>query len=155
MSSCYITDPVEAEKIINRCEMCFVGMTMPDGAPYVLPMNFGYFDGHIVLHSGSEGTHIQHLERDNRVCITFCDGGKLRHQHENVACSYGMIAESVVCKGVVTFIDDPDEKIKYLNILMHKHTGRDFSYSAPAIHNVKVWLVTINEMTSKAVGKRK
>lgn len=153
MRSFFITDKKEIESIINQCEICFVGMVTSDGSPYVVPMNFGYFDGHIVLHSAPEGSHLHYLEKNNRVCITICNGGKLRFQHPDMACSYNMEAKSVMCKGTISFIENNDEKVKYLDVLMSKFSDKKFKYSEPSVRNVKVWLVKIDEMTAKAVGQ--
>lgn len=153
MRSFFITDQKEIEEIIRQSQICFVGLKALDGSPYVLPMNFGYIDGNIVLHSAPEGTHLECIEQDNRVCVTFCAGGKLRNQHTDVACSYSMESRSVLCKGQVSFIEDDDEKIKYLNALMKNYSKREFTYSAPAVRNVKVWLVKVEETTARAVGQ--
>lgn len=153
MRTSFITDKAEMESIINQCDICFVGFAEKDGTPYVIPMNFGYLDGDIILHSAPEGKHIGLLELSNRICVTFCSDRKLAYQHPDVACSYSMTSKSVVCKGSVSFIDDLDEKEKALNSMMQKFTKKEFKYSAPALRNVRVWRVSVDEMTSKAFGQ--
>ena len=153
MRTSFITDKEEIESIINQCKICFIGLTEKDGTPYVIPMNFGYIDGDIILHSAPEGKHISLLEINNRICVTFCSDTKLAYQHPDVACSYSMTSKSVVCKGFVTFIEDLNEKERTLNSMMRKFTDRDFKYSTPALRNVKVWRVTVDEITSKAFGQ--
>ena len=153
MRTRFITDRKEKEDIINQCNVCYVGMIDEDGSPYVIPMNFGYADGEIILHSAPEGKHLRLLEKDNRVCITLSTEHKLVYQHPDVACSYSMSSRSVLCKGLVTFIDDLDEKEEKLNVLMKNFTDRPFKYSKPALANVKVWIVKVDEMTSKAFGQ--
>ncbi|MDD5186360.1 MAG: pyridoxamine 5'-phosphate oxidase family protein [Paludibacter sp.] len=153
MRTSIITDIIEMKSIINQCNICFVGIIEADGTPYVIPMNFGYSEGDIILHSGPEGKHLRLLTLNNRVCVTFCTDGKLVYQHPDVACSYSMLSKSVVCKGSVSFIEDLDEKVKTLNSMMIKFSTRTFKYSTPALANVKVWRVTIDEMTAKAFGQ--
>lgn len=65
------TDKEQIESIIRQSDVCFVGMADTDGTPYVLPMNFGYKDGVIYLHSAQDGRSISILERNLKVCITF------------------------------------------------------------------------------------
>jgi nitroimidazol reductase NimA-like FMN-containing flavoprotein (pyridoxamine 5'-phosphate oxidase superfamily) len=60
------------EKVIRACRLCYVGMADENGRPYVLPMNFGYEEGMIYLHSAQEGRSISILEKNPQVCITFC-----------------------------------------------------------------------------------
>jgi len=142
------------ESIINECDLCFAGIVEADGTPYVIPMNFGYANGEIILHSAPEGKHLSLLELNNRICVTFCTDRKLVYQHPDVACSYSMFARSVVCKGAVTFIEDLAEKAAVMDLMMKKFSDRTFKYSTPALMNVKVWRVTVDEMTAKAFGQK-
>ena len=153
MRTSKITDKIEMERIISHCDIGFVGFVEADGSPYVIPMNFGYSDGEIILHSAPEGKHIELLALNNKVCITFCSERKLVFQHPDVACSYSMNSYSVLCKGSVCYIEDLVEKENKLNILMKNYTNRPFKYSKPALQNVKVWLVKVEEMTAKAFGQ--
>jgi nitroimidazol reductase NimA-like FMN-containing flavoprotein (pyridoxamine 5'-phosphate oxidase superfamily) len=153
MRTSILTDKKEIEEIISHCDMCFVGITEADGTPYVIPMNFGYNDGEIILHSAPEGKNISLLALSNRVCVTFCSDRKLVYQHPDVACSYSMLSRSVLCKGSVSFIEDLSEKEAAMNVTMKNYTDRPFKYSKPALMNVKVWRVTIDEMTGKAFGQ--
>src|ERR1035437_5254018 len=153
MRTSILTDKKEIEEIISHCDMCFVGITEADGTPYVIPMNFGYNDGEIILHSAPEGKNISLLALSNRVCVTFCSDRKLVYQHPDVACSYSMTSKSVLCKGSVSFVEDLNEKEEMMNSLMSKFSHRTFKYSTPALKNVKVWRVSIDEMTAKAFGQ--
>jgi nitroimidazol reductase NimA-like FMN-containing flavoprotein (pyridoxamine 5'-phosphate oxidase superfamily) len=152
MKSIQSNSQLEAEKVIADAKICFVGLADTDGTPYVLPMNFGYSNGVIYLHSAPEGTHLAVLERNNRVCITFCIGDELVYQNEEVACSYRMRSDSTVCRGRVEFIEDLTEKTDVMHIMMSKYTDREFAYSMPSIKNVKVWKIEIESFSSKSFG---
>ena len=39
------------EKTINECKECFIGLIDTDVLPYVIPINFGYKDDVVYLHS--------------------------------------------------------------------------------------------------------
>lgn len=140
------------ESIILQCKECFVGMVDPKGLPYVIPMNFGYSDDIIYLHSAPEGYSITALSANPDICITFCSETSLTHQDEEVACSYRIQGQSVICRGKVQFVEDYDEKITALNILMKQYSEKPFKYSEPSIRNVKVWKIKINEMSGKIFG---
>jgi nitroimidazol reductase NimA-like FMN-containing flavoprotein (pyridoxamine 5'-phosphate oxidase superfamily) len=141
------------EEIIKSCNICYVGMSDNDGIPYVLPMNFGYKDGVIYLHSAQEGSSISMLEMNPNICITFCTDTKLLWQNEEVACSYRMRCESVICHGKVVFEEDFEEKVKILNIIMSQYSSREFNYSDPSVKNVKIWKVPINKYSAKVFGE--
>src|SRR5574344_233462 len=102
----------DIEAIIRKCDICFVGMADAEGTPYVLPMNFGYSDGCIYLHSAQEGRSISILKKNPKVCITFSTDHELVFQSPEVACSYRMRSKSVICWGNVRFEEDFDKKAK-------------------------------------------
>jgi uncharacterized protein len=145
-------EPQEVRQIIEKCDVCYVGMIDTEGNPYVLPFNFGYDDGVLYLHSAGEGKKIDALRRNPRVCVAFSTDHKLFHRHEPVACSYGMRYRSVLLHGSIEFIDKYEEKERVLNVIMRKYTGRDFSYNAPAVNNVCVYRVNISLMEAKENG---
>ena len=109
MKTIVIEDKQRIESIILQADACFVGITDLEGNPYVVPMNFGYENDTLYLHSGPEGGKIEMLQRNNNVCITFSLGHKLVYQHKQVACSYSMRSESAMCRGKVEFIEDMEE----------------------------------------------
>ena len=127
-------------------------MTDEAGMPYVLPMNFGYNDGIIYLHSAQQGRSISMLEHNPHICVTFCSEPELIRQHPDVACSYRMRAGSVVCEGKVEFEDNFDEKVKALNFIMAQYINKSFTYSVPAVNNVRIWKMKINKMGAKEFG---
>lgn len=151
-----ITITVEERELMNdmiaKSKVCYVAMTDIDGFPYVLPMNFGFQDDILYLHSAPEGSSIKSLEVNPNVCILFCSDPSLVYQHENVACSYRMRGASVMCRGKVVFEEDFEEKVKALNFIMKQYSDRLFTYSRPAVENVKVWKIEIDSITTKIFG---
>ncbi len=139
-------------EIITKNQVCHVGLIDLEGQPYVIPMNFGYQDDIIYLHSAHEGGSIKSLENNPNVCITFCTPPVLTYQNVEVACSYRMKGASVICKGKVVFEEDFDEKVKALNIIMKQYTDRAFTYSVPAVNNVRVWKVEVDSISTKVFG---
>ncbi|MDH6305716.1 nitroimidazol reductase NimA-like FMN-containing flavoprotein (pyridoxamine 5'-phosphate oxidase superfamily) [Parabacteroides sp. PF5-5] len=146
------SDPEIIESVIRACSVCFVGMADTDGTPYVLPMSFGYRDGVVYLHSSQEGRSISILERNPRVCITFCTDPQLTFQHPEVACSYSVRSRSVIGWGIVTYEEDPEKKRDALKVLMRQYADQNFHYNDPAVRNVKIWVVPLTEMTCKEFG---
>lgn len=142
-------DKALVEEVIRSCDICFVGMADADGTPYVIPMNFGYQDGVLYLHSAQEGRSISILGRNPRICISFCTDRELLYQNEQVACSYRMRAKSVIAWGIVEFVEDFDAKVEALNIIMRQYTDREFKYGAPAVRNVKIWKVRLDDVSCK------
>ncbi len=156
MRTSFIIDEKEIEQTIQECDICYLGIVGENNeAPYVIPMNFGYKDGEFILHSGPHGKHLDLLRKNNKVSITLCSGRTLRYQHPDVACSYSMESKSIVCTGTVSFVDDEDLETKeaLMNCLMKNYSDRKFTYSKPALRNVKVWRIKVEELSAKSFGQ--
>ena len=154
MKTVIIENKEQVEEIISRCDICFVGITDLEGNPYVIPMNFGYQDGVIYLHSGPEGGKVAMAERHPRICITFCEGHELVYMHRQVACSYSMKSRSVICRGKVHFVEDMEEKRRVLDMLMKQYTENECKYAEPAVRNVKIWEVKVEKISCRSFGLR-
>lgn len=153
MKTFSIEEKERIETVIKACRVCSVGMADEEGMPYVLPMNFGYEDGVIYLHSAQEGRSIDTLEKNPNVCILFCTDPELIRQHPDVACSHRMKGASVICEGQVVFEDDFEEKERILSIIMKQYVpDRVFQYSVPAVKNVKIWKMIIENVSAREFG---
>jgi len=139
------------EATIKKCEVCYIGVVDGD-VPYVLPMNFGYKNDIIYLHSAPKGKMIDILTKNNNICITFSIDNELVFQHPEVACSYRMKSKSVIAWGKVQFQEDFDKKEEALNIIMKQYSNKEFKYSNPAIKNVKIWEVHLERISCKEFG---
>lgn len=149
MANTLYKDHQNAKEVIDKCEACYVGMIDQENLPYVLPFNFGYQDEVIYLHSAPFGKKIDVLKNNPNVCVNFSTDHQLFHRHEQVACSYGMRYRSVLAFGKVVFIENYEEKVRVLNIIMQKYTGKDFDYNSPAVNNVSIYKVIIDRIETK------
>lgn len=147
-----LTFKPEMETIIQKCEICNMGMIDEEGFPYVLPMNFGYEDGYIYFHSSRTGKKIEVLKNNNNVCISFSADEKLQWVNEQVACSWGMQYKSVLAFGTVEFVDDYDLKVDALKIFMKNYSDIEFSFNAPAVKDILIFRVKIEVMKGRALG---
>ncbi len=152
MNSKFLDNHEEIFNIINKCEVCYVGM-VDDTIPYVLPFNFAFEENHLYIHSGPGGKKQRILEKNNQICVAFSCDHKMYRQHEDVACSWGMLYKSVLLWGKTKKIESNEEKIRVLNMVMKKYSGKDqFTYSEPAVNNVVVYDIEIEKITGKTRG---
>jgi nitroimidazol reductase NimA-like FMN-containing flavoprotein (pyridoxamine 5'-phosphate oxidase superfamily) len=142
----------ELESIIRKCHVCNLAMVDASGLPYVLPMNFGYEDDYIYFHSARTGTKIDILKQNPNVCISFSADHNLEWVNKDVACSWGMKYRSVLAFGEVEFIDDLDQKEEALKILMQNYSEIDFKFNVPAVKDVMVFRVKIENLKGRALG---
>lgn len=149
MKTIFHNDQELVETIIKSCDICYIGVTGKDLVPYVLPMNFGYHNQTIYLHSAPDGRVIRTLAENNNICITFSTDHELVFQNKEVACSYRMKSKSVVAFGKVEFVEDMEQKRTALDIIMSQYTNLPFTYNDPAVRNVKIWKVEVDEISCK------
>ncbi|MCK9452483.1 MAG: pyridoxamine 5'-phosphate oxidase family protein [Bacteroidales bacterium] len=147
-----LTLQADIEDVIQKCDACTLSMVDGDGLPYAVPMNFGYKNQQLFLHSGPEGKKIELLKKNPQVCITFSSDHKLRWQNAEVACSYSMKYRSVMILGELRFLEDLSEKQAALDIIMGHYTGNTVKYSEPALKNVCVMQVNVREINGRAYG---
>ncbi|MFA8433968.1 MAG: pyridoxamine 5'-phosphate oxidase family protein [Marinifilaceae bacterium] len=152
MKTLFIDEKEKIDQVIKECDVCSLGVIDEDNLPYVVPMNFGLHDGYIYLHGAGEGKLIEAIRKNPNVCITFCTKTKLAWQDEHVACSYRIKGSSVVARGKVEFITDYDQKVDALNILMANYTDRKFTYNSPAVKNVEIYRLKMDNVTGKEYG---
>ncbi len=142
----YNYDKEVIRQIMTDCQVCSMSMVDESGDPYVVPMNFGFDEEYIYLHSGAEGQKMKFLKKNPKVCINFSTGHELRWQHERVACSYGMKYKSILVFGEVKIIEEKEDKITVLNHVMNQYTDREFKYSDPAVREVVAMKVKIDKL---------
>ncbi|MCK5067413.1 MAG: pyridoxamine 5'-phosphate oxidase family protein [Bacteroidales bacterium] len=113
-----IRDPGILEEILSGARICRVAMT--DGEmPYILPLNYGYRDGSIYIHSAPEGKKIDLLKQNNRVCFEVEDASEIvKGEH---ACDWSTRYRSVVGYGTVEILSDDESKQSGLEVIMAQH----------------------------------
>ena len=145
-----ITDPNVLEDILLSNTVCRVGFS--DGTrPYIIPMNYGYKDTSIYVHSALEGKKLDLLRDNNRVCVEVTDSIEIVTSEK--ACGYGTKYRSVICNGTIHQVTESDEKVEALKTIMRQHTGSsDWHIPESAASNVAVLKIEIEEVTGKKSG---
>ncbi len=152
MKSRPLTQFSEIEEIIQKCDHCNVAMIDLDHKPYVLPMNFGYHDGILFLHSAPAGKKIDILRQHPETCCSFSTDHLLRWQDSTVGCSYSMKYRSALLYGKIEFVTDFAEKEQILHHFMQHFGAKDYRLSAPAIGNVCVMKMPVERFEGRAYG---
>ena len=152
MKNRVLSQESELESIIKKCNYCTVSMVDSYGKPYALPMNFGYVEKTLYLHSAPEGKKIDVLKNNPEVCVVFSTDHELRWQNSEVACSYSMKYRSVLLFGLVSFVVDEQEKLVALESIMRQYTDETYRFSEPAVKNVCVMKVEVQTMEGRAYG---
>lgn len=141
-----ITDPGEIGAILSGAQVCRIALAGENG-PYVVPLCFGYEPGALYLHSAPEGTKIDMIHNDPRVCFEadICDGVVKNGR----ACSWGMRYRSVIGFGLASILSDPDEKRHGLSCIMRQYDSGSHVFSDNEIGTVAVIKIAITSVTAK------
>ena len=140
-----VEDVLKEAKVI-RLAMC------RDGKPYVVPMNFGYQDGVLYLHSAPRGTKFEILRSNPDVC--FEADIEVEITTNEIPCKWGAKYRSVIGFGKAGFIEDVEEKKTALEVLMSHYGGSfmEFAHSGKAqeaMDRIVVIKVPVDSVTLK------
>ena len=121
-----ITDFSEIEEILDRAEVCRLGLA-DGGVPYIVPMNFGYRDRTLYFHTGHAGKKIDIIRKNSTVCFEVeIDAALIR---SDTACGWGMAYRSVLGTGTARFIEDAAGRKEALDIIMaHYDDSKEWEY---------------------------
>ena len=145
-----ISDPSIIKEILENNRICRVAFV--DGnVPYLVPMNYGYKDKTLYLHSALEGRKIDILKKNQNVCVEITDSVEIKSS--DMACKYTTSFRSLICNGKIHSVDDIKKKIEGLQIIMKQHSGReDWDIPERAAQNVLVLNIKIESLTGKISG---
>ena len=141
-----ITDIAEIEGIINKANVIRVAVC-ENNRPYIIPLNFGYKDKCIYIHSSKKGKKIDILKKNNNISFEVDIDNVLVDSEK--ACGFSMKYKSVVGFGKAYFISDLKGKKEALDIIMSHYSKGDFDYSSEQIEKICLIRLDIESMTGK------
>lgn len=141
-----ITDFKIIEEILHRSKVLRLALC-DNNFPYVVPLNFGYKDNHIYIHSSKKGMKIDMLKKNNNVAF------EVDTNHELViadkACGYSMKYESVIGFGKAFLIENDEEKKEAFDIIMSHYAKGNFDYSLDQLNRIFIIRIDIDSMSGK------
>ena len=131
-----VTDLSQLEKIIQQCDCIHLGLLDGD-YPYVVPMNFGYErtgdQFTFYMHAASEGKKLSLIKANPNA--SFCmDTGHGLVKGE-VPCSWSFLYESVMGRGRINLVQEPEEKRRGLQAVMAHYSWQPGTVRIPGRHD--------------------
>ena len=148
-----VLDEVKIGKFIRNCDCCRIGFyDKENNEVYIVPLNFGY--SHVdnkrvfYFHGAKEGRKIELISKTKKV------GFEMDSNHEliigKMACNYSERYQSVMGTGLISFVEDKDEKIAALNEIMFQSTGKkDWDFPEPMLNGVVVFKIEVTSLSAK------
>lgn len=137
----------ETFDVLKRGETGYLSTICENGYPYVVPLNFVYYNGSIYVHSAKEGQKVDNMNNNNKVSFSVsCD-------IENLPDKFDTNYKSVISFGKAEEVFD-DEKDEALLEIIKKYS-QDYvekgeKYIEKAKGATKVFKINIEHMTGKA-----
>ncbi|NLF39358.1 pyridoxamine 5'-phosphate oxidase family protein [bacterium] len=144
-----VTDHAAIEAMLAAAPFIVLGM-VDDGAPYAVPMNFGFADGCLFLHAAREGRKLDVLRRNPRVWFTAVADAAV--VPGDAACSFSTRYRCVMGAGTATIVTDPEAKRAALDVIMRKVAAGTHSYRDESLARTVAIVVRIETITAKKAG---
>jgi len=119
-----------------------------DDEPYVIPINFVYFNGKIFVHCAREGQKISYLSTNSLVCFEVDEFLGVRKGC--TPCTSTVKYRSVIAFGKAAFVEDVDVKKDALTLLVKKYGGASSgSFDEETFERTLLVAITVERMTGK------
>lgn len=144
-----VTDRDLQRQILDSADVMRIGMVV-DGAPYVVPVSFGYtWEGDLPVlyaHGAKVGKKVEGLADGSRVCVEFDRFIRYDQLKHGITARY----QSLIGMGRVTEVADVEEKAAALSVLC-AHCGYKLFDPAAcgSLTGTKVWRIDLDELTGK------
>ena len=146
-----ITNMADIESVLKKAFVCHLGLSDGD-QPYIVPMNYGYEEGHIYVHGAAEGRKIDMIRKNNKVCFEMELFQSEIIKGGDQPCDWGTAFQSVIGFGTAELLQTSEEKTRALNIIIKSHDNRSFTFTEAMLKETAVIDITIKEMTGKAAN---
>jgi uncharacterized protein len=145
-----IIDHKLIDDILSNSIICRVAM-MDGDKPYIVPLNYGYCDNALFIHSASVGKKIELLKLNNKVCFEIDVEGELIKA--DISCDWSINYCSLIGYGTMDIITDFDEKQAGLDIIMKQHGKSENNiYKKSNVEAIVILKLNIEQITGKQSG---
>ncbi len=138
---------LEMETLLKEAAIGRLAVSTKTG-PYLVPVNYLFFEGNIYFHSALSGRKIESIQSDPRVCFEVDHVGPQVIWEQS--CGISQIYKSVICFGKAEFINDPIEKRAILEKLVKKYVPNSHAIDDQNVQATAIVKIVIESMTGKA-----
>jgi nitroimidazol reductase NimA-like FMN-containing flavoprotein (pyridoxamine 5'-phosphate oxidase superfamily) len=122
-----VKDENSINEVLQACEYGTLSL-ISEGKPYVVALNFVFFENSIFFHGSKEGRKIQAIKSNPNASFLLVKPYSFIPSFFSgtmAACPATQFFASVLFEGTVNFIEDGNIKAKVLNALMKKFQSED------------------------------
>ncbi len=145
-----IIDQTILDEILYNSQVVRVAFSI-DNVPHIVPLSFGYFDNKLYIHSATEGSKIEMINKNNYVCFEMELHSEI--MKDNIACNWTTKYRSIIGWGRISIVHDHEEKIKGLDVIMEKYRGKNKNdYNKTLLNRMVLLVIEIEKYTGKQSG---
>lgn len=141
-----ISDRQFLEEILGRGRELHLAM-QDDDHPYLLPLNYGYADGHLYFHCARKGKKIDCLRANPQVAFSVSE--VVKRIDGELPCQWSTRFRSVIGHGTAEIIDAREAKIAGYNVIMRQFDGPVDNYKEKNLDASLIVKIRIDAMTGK------
>lgn len=141
-----LTDREASDAILRAGEVLYLAMA-DDGAPYVVPLNYGWDGRSIWLHCAEEGLKLDIIARDPRVSFAVASEA---HVVPGKGCGWTTKFRSVVGFGRATLVTGEEELLRGLAEVVSHYSHAPEVITAHQAKGCAVVRIDVDSMTGKA-----
>ena len=142
-----IKEQATLEEILGSQIICRLAMSDVD-RPYLVPVNYGYRDGFLYVHSAPEGKKIDLLRKNPELSFEVEDRVKITTGEK--ACDWSTRYRSVIGSGRAEILSGEDSKQEGLEVIMAQHGAPDLrEFDAGNMKRMVILKIRITSMTGK------
>ena len=122
-----VKDKNSINEILQACEYGTLSL-ISEGKPYVVALNFVFFENSIFFHGAKEGKKIEAIKSNPNASFLVVKPYSFIPSYFSdtmAACPATQFFASVLFEGTISFIEDGNIKAKVLNALMKKFQSED------------------------------
>ena len=141
------------DEFIRTCDCCRIGFyDKENDEVYIVPLNFGYSNTDnkrvFYFHGAKEGRKIDLISKTKKVSF------EMDTNHElivgKMACNYSERYQCVMGTGLISFVEDKEEKAMALNEIMFQNMGKkDWDFPEPMLSGVAVFKIEVINLSCK------
>lgn len=145
-----ISDKTIIHEILSKSSVCRLGFAF-ENVPYIVPVNYGYRDNKLYIHSAPEGEKIELIKK----CSTVCFEIELESEvmKAEIACKWTTRYRSIVGYGKVKIITGKEEKTRGMDIIMAQYRGPEKNTYNASFDRMVILELEVERLTAKQAGE--
>lgn len=146
-----VTDAGKIDAIIRSCDCCRLGF-VDGGEAYIVPVNFAMTEENgsrvLYIHGAKEGRKAALIREKGRCSF------EMDTKHElltaDTACGHSYFYQSVMGRGSIAFVEEPEKKAAALNLIMGRYSGRsDWTFPQEMLERTGLIRLEIEALSCK------